>query len=156
MEDTITTFQIVFTWSSIVIGFIVACIYYVWYIKTPSKLEKKIQKAKENGNIVTATCVKTQFLAGRLDEETDSLKYGKQVVTYEYVVNGKKYKKKYSYQLPGSVSIDYPYTLKLYYDEKNPRKVYTGSGNKHANGYLKALGVWILFVFIAVNIVSRI
>ena len=81
MEDTITTFQIVFTWSSIVIGFIVACIYYVWYIKTPSKLEKKIQKAKENGNIVTATCVKTQFLAGRLDEETDSLKYGKQVVT---------------------------------------------------------------------------
>lgn len=152
MEDIVIDSQIIFTGLSVFVGFIVACIYYFWYVKNPSRVEKFIENAKKKGNVVTATCVKTKFVPGSRESE-GIYKYDTKIVTYEYTVNGKKYKKKFSFQSPGCVSIDFPYTLTFYYSEKNPRKVYTGVGNKYYKGYICALVVWFLFVFILVRII---
>lgn len=152
MGDIIIDYEIVLTGVSIVVGFIIACLYYFWYIRKPSRIEKFIENAKRKGNVVTATCVKTKFVPGNR-ESGEPYNNDTKIVTYEYTVNGKKYKKKFSFQSPGCVSIDFPYTLTFYYSEKNPRKVYTGVSNKYYKGYIYALVVWFLFVFISVRII---
>ena len=43
MGDIIIDYEIVLTGVSIVVGFIIACLYYFWYIRKPSRIEKFIE-----------------------------------------------------------------------------------------------------------------
>ncbi len=99
---------------------IVVLISEIIYMREYTKCNKKVEKAKQLGNIVTAKRVKTwnDDITGT---SVDSWVYA----IYIYEVNGKTYQYKYMDRQTA------PITLELYYID-NPRKVFTGKEKKNA------------------------
>lgn len=87
-----------------------------------SKKEKFIENAKQNGCFTKAKAVFNKHHFG--NDGHNSAAYGKdrEIVVYEYTVNGKKYTKKIIYEHSGTSS-DYPYEITVYYNPKNPKKI---------------------------------
>lgn len=84
--------------------------------KYKRKSERFIEKAHANNNYVLAKSIdyKCYEVYHGKDYSFSETRYK---VTYEYIVNGKRYTKKLVYS-----SSDYPIKLFIYYNESNPRK----------------------------------
>lgn len=89
------------------------------YINKHSKSNKKVEKAKQLGNVVIAKRIKmwNDDITGT---SVDSWVYA----TYTYEVRGKSYQYKYMDRQTA------PITLELYYID-NPRKVFTGKEKRN-------------------------
>lgn len=83
------------------------------------------EKAKANGSVTTAHCIKSRIVPGdkiyRRDGEID-YEMNATRATYEYTVGGKKYKEKLTFHEPGSFSTPAPDDIKIYYDANRPRR----------------------------------
>lgn len=101
----------------------VLIVFAIEYIKTfCSKDDKFITKAKENGNYVTGNIIDRKFYYGNETSSSSRFRNHRIKVVYEYVVNGTSYKKKITFHSPGKVRIDYPNSVTVYYNPKNPSK----------------------------------
>lgn len=106
-------------------GTIVLIICYIRLIfkgRSKSYKERFIERAKAEGNVAEATLVDTKLRLGNDESNNSYYKNDLMKATYQYTVRGKTYKKKLKFQSPGMVSVKYPYSVKVYYNEKNPAK----------------------------------
>ncbi len=83
---------------------------------------KFIEIAKAKGNCTQGYIIKDKFIPGDETSENEEIRSNTMRITYEYVVNGVKYKKKMSFQSPGMVTIKFPIVIDVYYDPRNPKK----------------------------------
>ena len=90
------------------------------YMNKHKKVNRKVEKAKQLGNVVTAKRVSTWTDNGD-GTSMDSWVYA----TYTYELSGKTYRYKYMKRQFA------PVTLTLYYLD-NPRKVFTGTEKKNS------------------------
>lgn len=111
--------------SGIAFGIMIA-IALIGYIgmfrKGRPKYHKFIEAAKRRGTFVTATAVDTKYMYTDRKSDNAFLQHNQRTVIYEYVVDGKTYHKKLVFESPGTVTIDYPYTVTVYYHPDNPSK----------------------------------
>ncbi len=96
--------------------------------KYKKKSDKFIEKAKANGNYVIGEEVKSQYYPSWRDDNGTYHEESYKVI-YEYIVNGKKYKKKLYYY-----DNEYPLKQNIYYKAGNPRKSIAGTEDK--NGFI--------------------
>lgn len=103
-----------------IIAAIVVLILEIIYMNKHKKVNKKVEKAKQLGNVVTAKRIKTwnDDITGT---SVDSWVYA----TYVYEIRGKTYQYKYMDRQTA------PITLELYYID-NPRKAFTDKEKKNA------------------------
>lgn len=92
------------------------------------KSEKFREKAKVKGNYVQGYEVKSKYYDS-WQSESGKRYEEKYKVIYEYMVNGKKYKKKLYYK-----NSRYPRQINIYYKEKNPR--YSIAENESKKGII--------------------
>lgn len=109
------------------------------YMNKHSKSNKRVEKAKQLGNVVTAKRIKTwnDDITGT---SVDSWVYA----TYAYEICGKQYQYKYMDRQTA------PITLELYYID-NPRKVFTGKEKKNA---VLSLLFYLVPIAVAVIIIN--
>lgn len=91
-------------------------------IKGESWKTNLIEKASKNNCFTQATCIDRKLHLGNDDSGNGTFKNDRMKVKYEYQVNGRKYYKKLNFQSPGCVSVNYPYTITVYYKKNNPKK----------------------------------
>lgn len=103
-----------------IIAAIVVLAIEIVYMNKHGKSNKKVEKAKQLGNVVTAKRIKmwNDDITGT---SVDSWVYA----TYVYEIRGRTYQYKYMDRQTA------PITLELYYID-NPRKVFTGKEKKNA------------------------
>lgn len=108
------------------------------------------EKAERDGTIVTATAIKKFYREN--DDETRTV--GTHVI-YEYVVDGKKYRRKLYF-----ADDDYPLDITIYYDKSNPRKAIDGGDvsteGQVANGCATTLIVPIIITILVRNLLRLI
>lgn len=119
-------------------------VYCKWQVK---KAKRFIETAKKNKNYAIARAVKSSRIAGRRGSVHTHDHYASNRVRYEYVVNGKKYKKIYyfdgeNYSIGGVA----PDTIKLYYRSGHPRKVVTSVPKKWDQANV-AMGIILGIIF---------
>ncbi|MBQ9886274.1 MAG: hypothetical protein IJM37_05390 [Lachnospiraceae bacterium] len=81
-----------------------------------AKYEKKIEKAKKAGKVITAKMINCRYEDREPDNKTASRMY---IALYEYTFDGIKRTKQIV-----STSVKPPYTISLYYDS-NPKKTFS-------------------------------
>lgn len=108
-----------------VLGIAVGIICYIAVcVGVKTKKKRFIERAKEKRNFTTARYVKHFYVHGNGASSSSSMnRYDSVYVTYEYYVNGKRYKKKYCYSGEGKMVATYPNSFTIYYSGRNPRKV---------------------------------
>ena len=136
------------------IALTIAIIFCINFYRGGTSREKFIERAKAKGNVVEAVCIKTKR-GFRYDvSDDDRYRHESKKVTYEYTVKGKKYRKKLYFQSPG-VSINFPYTITLYYSDRNPRKAYTKMElNEVGRGCFLTVVVFCIAMFVLVRIIK--
>lgn len=101
-------------------GFVIFVFFFIKsYLKGKSLKQRFVEKAEADGYVTEGVCIKTRRSLGT--EKSGgfrAFKYDTLIVTYEYFVNRKSYYKKINYESPGSVSIDFPYKVAVYFDPK--------------------------------------
>lgn len=118
--------------------------YCKWQVK---KAKRFIEIAKKNKNYTTARAVKLSTVAGSRGSVHTHDHYASTRVRYEYMVNGKKYKKIYyfdgeNYSIGGVT----PDTITLYYRPRHPRKVMTSVPKKWNQANI-AIGIILGIIF---------
>lgn len=121
---------------------IVVLILEIIYMNKHKKINKKVEKAKQLGNIITAKRVHT-WTDNRHGTSMDSWVYA----TYTYEVSGKSYHYKYMERQFA------PVTLTLYYIN-NPRKVFTGKAKKNIFSSLLFYLIPIAVAVIVINMLG--
>lgn len=117
------------------------------FFNVPSRTQKFIEKAKEDGNYATATLVKSKLRHGT-DDLGDTFRHDRMKCIYEYQVDGVVYKKKLTFESPGLVSIRCPHTVTVYYNSKKPSKgICEGEGYSHRSS---AGCLWVVALSIIV------
>lgn len=116
-----------------------------------AKYRKKrfFEKAKANHNYTTARYVKHFYVHGDGDSSSSMNRYDRVHVTYEYYVNGKRYKKKYCYSGEGKMAATYPNSFTIYYSGRNPRRARAEDENKSSewrSGCLTSIVVMVIFI----------
>lgn len=107
-----------------------------------AKSEKFKEKARNLGNCVDGRLISSLYNpATRNDDGTYNLR--SYVATYEYIVNGKKYKKRVVYE-----NSNYPSSQNIYYKAGNPRKAFAETEKKYGITYIMALFCIPLSIFI--------
>ena len=106
----------------ITIAFICGAIVFAWlfffvFIKGKTRGNRLMAKAKQSGCITTGTVIKNDYREFTGPEG----RYRSEIVTYEYFVDGKRFKKKITYTDTGIV-INYPNQVEIFYDKNNPSK----------------------------------
>lgn len=117
------------------------------YLKGNTIGNRFVKKAKRKGCVTTGRVKK--HVHRRLSRyET---RHSSEIVTYEYFVNGKSYKKKITFTDIGIV-IDYPEQVEIYYSKLRPSRSYADVETSYVQQ--KQTGCYItLFVPIAVIII---
>lgn len=107
-----------------VLGIVVGIICYIAVcVGVKNKKKRFIERAKANHNYTTARYVKHFYVHGDGNSSSSMNRYDRVHVTYEYYINGKRYKKKYCYSGEGKMVATYPNSFTIYYSGRNPRKV---------------------------------
>lgn len=122
-----------------IVAAIVVLIFEIIYMNKHKKVNKKVEKAKQLGNVVTAKRV-SSWTDNRYGTSMDSWVYA----TYTYELSSKTYRYKYMGRQFA------PITLTLYYLD-NPRKAFTGTEKK--NSFL-SLFFYIIPIAVAVIIIN--
>ena len=108
---------------ALICGLIILSIGYIkLFLKGRSRKQRFIENAKAKGNYTTGKLIDSKLRLGNDESRNESFRYDRMKVTYEYFVNGVSYKKKMVFQSPGMVAVNYPYTVTVYYNPKNPAK----------------------------------
>jgi len=116
--------------------------------KYKKKSEKFIEKAHAHNNYVLAEAIDRKYYK---PWESDNGHYHpeKYKVTYEYIVNGKKYKKNIYYG-----NTDYPWKLIIYYSGRNPRIAIAENEEKKGIIYTLLQCIAPLSIFFGIPIFS--
>lgn len=125
-----------------IVAAIVVFILEIIYMNNHKKDNKKVERAKQLGNVVTAKRVHT-WTDDRHGTSMDSWVYA----TYTYEVSGKLYRYKYMDRQFA------PVTLTLYYIS-NPRKVFTGEEKENTFFSLLFYLVPIAVAVIIINLLG--
>lgn len=116
--------------------------------KYKTKSEKFKEKAKVKGNFVIGREVKSKYYSSwRDDDEKYHEEYYR--VTYEYIVDGKKYKKKLNYK-----NSNYPLEQNIYYKAENPRKSIAETESKKGFIYTMLCMSIPFSIFIGIPVLS--
>ena len=124
------------------------------HLRVPTRKQKFVEKAKRSGNFTEAECVDVKLYSnfGTRDNEKASVRSDLLKVKYRYRVKGIDYYKKYSFQSPGKVSIDYPYCITVYYNPRRPKRVVSSldvsQSDQMRMGCLTAIIVTILSILV--------
>lgn len=111
-------------------------------IFSDAKFKKKVQKAIEQGNVVTGKLYKSRYRDREPDNKTANRMY---VASYKYLVNDIEYR----YRLI-STSSKPPYTINLYYIN-NPKKAFSEADNKPSS--LQAL-LYIIPLVVVITVMK--
>ena len=123
-------------------------------LRVLTRKQKFVKKAKRSGNFTEAECVDVKRYSnfGTRDNEKASVRSDLLKVKYRYRVKGIDYYKKYSFQSPGKVSIDYPYSITMYYNPRRPKRVVSSldvsQSDQMSMGCLTAIIVTILSILV--------
>ena len=123
-------------------------------LRVLTRKQKFVEKAKRSGNFTEAECVDVKRYSnfGTRDNEKASVRSDLLKVKYRYRVKGIDYYKKYSFQSPGKVSIDYPYSITMYYNPRRPKRVVSSldvsQSDQMSMGCLTAIIVTILSILV--------
>ena len=99
-----------------------------YFVLKTDKVQRHVNKAKKNGCVVEANYKSDRVLTYRdWSAKSSNRIYDNYLVTYEYIVNGKKYVKKLVYE------DKFPNSITVYYDKSNPKKAYAASENASNN-----------------------
>ncbi len=101
--------------------------------------EKIYKKALEEHTSVSAECVKTWISRNNRDTRADDVHRA----TYQYIVNGKKYKKDMDYTAGPVI---------FYYDKKNPKRAVTKDMVNSADHAFARIIVSLVVAIIVVNL----
>lgn len=133
-------------WCGVISGIIVFIIEIILCNKktlfSDNSFKKKVQKAKEQGNVVTGKLYRSRYRDREPDNKTANRMY---VAGYKYLVNGVEYK----YRLI-STSSKPPFTIHLYYIN-NPKKAFSEADNKP--GLLQIL-LYIIPLVVAISVMK--
>lgn len=136
----------------------VAVGYYKKVMGGNSKHDRFVEKAKRNGCVTTGVCVDTEYLSGDPDAKSLEGRSGAIEAKYQYRVEGVTYKKKLLFRNPGSMHIEHPKTIEIYYDVHNPKKAVSpvefSTATRYQTGCLGAVGVWIVLTAIMINVLK--
>lgn len=122
-----------------IVAAIVVFILEIIYMNKHKKVNRKVEKAKQLGNVVTAKRIST-WTDNRHGTSMDSWVYA----TYTYELSGKTYRYKYMERQFA------PVTLTLYYLD-NPRKAFTGTEKKNS---FFSLFFYLIPIAVAVIIIN--
>jgi len=145
------------------IGFVIAValgiLSFFWRLKAPTRKQRFAEKAKNSGNFTEAECVDVKHYTGNGHRDSKaSVRSDLLRVKYRYRVKGVDYYKKYSFQSPGKVSIDYPYCITVYYNPRRPKRIVSSldvsPSDQMRMGCLVAMVVTFLSLFVIVHIVD--
>lgn len=89
------------------------------FLKGNTRGNRLMNRAKADGSITVGRAVKNDYRRFTGPEE----RYSSEIVTYEYFVEGKRFKKKITFSDTGIV-INYPNQVEIFYDKGNPAKAY--------------------------------
>lgn len=122
------------------------------FLKGHTQGNRLMRKAKETGSVVTGNAVKHSYRShGYLG------KFVTEIVTYEYVVDNRKYKRKIEFSSTGIV-VNYPLEVTIYYDKHNPNKaradVEVQPESQHQTGCYIAIVVPIIAVIVVYNLLK--
>ncbi len=109
---------------AVVLGGIILIAGWIRLYRPPfrTRKHKLIEAAKAKGNVVEGKLFKKRFIHGDRSSENEVTRNDAMKVTYEYQVDGISYYKKMTFQSIGMVCTQYPDTVMVYYDEKNPKR----------------------------------
>ena len=82
-----------------------------------------VKEAKAKGNIVIADAIKNVYSYGLKEIKKPNGHFASEKVTYEYIVNGKRYHFKEKYVGRDQTHCDFPLSIRVYYDEENPKRI---------------------------------
>ena len=135
---------------------ILTVIFAVFFIRCQKKRktgrQRFIEKAGAAGNCTLGTCEDYKLRlgveeSGSLHTRSDTMK-----VTYRYTVGGRAYRKRLAFQSPGKNSVDFPSTVRVYYDPRNPRRAVCPEeatwAHRRQTGCLLSIAATFLFLFL--------
>ena len=133
-----------------------ACLFVILFIfvflKGHTRGNKLVRKAKENGCVTTGKMVKHSYRP-----YGHQSKYPSEIVTYEYEVNGRQYRRKVEFVSRG-IAVDYSLELTIYYDKHNPSRaradVEVRPEVQHQTGCYIAIVVPIIAVIVVYNLLK--
>lgn len=125
-------------------------------LKGKNRISKFIEKCEQEGTYTEATCEKVKRIIGNDESGNANFKNDRYKVKYAYQVNGKTYYKTITFQNPGMVSSNYPYTVKIYYNKTNPKKAYTTIESKQGDGCLFSIVLTIMTIVVIYNLLRLI
>lgn len=142
---------------AIVFGLIVFIYLFITKVlNNKNRINKFIEKCELEGTKTEATCVSTKLVLGNDESGNSYFKNDRYKVKYFYQVNGKTYYKKITFQSPGTVSTNYPYTIMVYYDKNNPKKAYTKIEGKRSGGCFFSVAVSLIIILVIYNLLKLI
>ena len=127
----------------------------VWFCRFTknfrTRKQKFIEKAKTAGNYTQGEYLKSKWRPGIRESHNISDRNPIQKVWYRYRVDGKEYTKHMTFQSIGTVSIEYPMSVTVYYDPRNPRRAYcpeeASEADRRTVRGLLCTAVIVLFLF---------
>lgn len=126
-----------------------------WILITKMEKSRKnffMEKCKNAGYMTEGVSVNQKINIGTNNTRDPSyIDNNKLAVTYEYIVNGVKYHKKIKYQSPGSISVDAPQKVIVYYNPKDPKRAFCHEEHKGNNGCGVAIILFFITVFVVYN-----
>ena len=110
---------------AIIVTIVLYPFYFIFIRKRRKAVNEKDKAAivKKNGLSTTAILKKSRYHPGDLGESTAALREGFYTTTYEYIVDGAVYKKKFCIVGNGSESPEHEITM--YYLPDAPKKAFT-------------------------------
>ena len=144
--------EVMITFISFVISVVISLVFYIFVSKRNTVL---FERAKSSGCVVIGRVVNVSHSLGTGNiEHSDANRENSVKVTYEYVVNGKSYKKKFVYTANGRGTVDYPSSLTFYYDKGNPKRVFIPSSKRFSSFIKLSLLLFVVCMFISIKILS--
>lgn len=122
------------------------------FLKGKTRGNRLMRKAKENGCVVAGNAVKHSY---RSREYLG--KFVTEIVTYEYVVDNRKFKRKIEFSSTGIV-VDYPDSVTIYYSKYHPKRamadVELRSEVQHQTGCYVSIVIPIIAIIIIYNLLK--
>lgn len=137
---------LVFILLGVVVGIIISIVIY----RTKTLNERFVEKCRKYGTSTRAEAIKTRsFYKDRGDNARDG--FAKFIMTWEYTVNGKTYKKTTLEQSNnGRGGCEFYRTI--YYDKNNPRKAQFAKTKTPAFGCLTGFIFVVVVMFLALKL----
>ena len=134
----------------ILLGVIVGIIISILIYKTKTLNERFVEKCRKCGTSTRAEAVKTRtFYKDRGDNARDG--FAKFIITWEYTVNGKIYKKT-TLEQSNDGRGGHEFYRTIYYDKNNPRKAQFAKTKTPVFGCLTGIVFVITVILLAVKL----